>query len=626
MNHWKLTVGGSVEIEDDQALSIVNVRPENNISSLSVTIGDWQSSNYSDVFDVHSELKLEVKTGGRQTYTTIFDGIIHNLKPVFSDAGEDLEVQAWGFGVCLSKTFCNTSYGVESSNPTLDTPEEILDDIATDYVAKRLGAGGVATEWVINTTDVDAPHADFSVTHLNSPYLDNFTLISRLLDLINAHAVVSGDVGAHWYFDTDKHLRVKEIDADSTDTLWTRYYGGTVLTAVIKEGVDDVEARGFHKQIDDYANHIIVSSAFRKPAHDVWTESTDGWADDDVTLTVDTGGGVGEPAVPAVGTYMLKAASEIDGTCRFYYDFPAPCDFTKVGSQLNPPKLNFLLACNDISDNTQIGVNLYTTRTTHNYHYVDDAAASTLQNMLSKDSEWQFISIPIGEYATKYFDRDMRYSGAAAADTNWHWSKNGANADWNSIAGIEFQFDGTAERDVIFVDDIHFSGNIIRSCYDQSEISATTKERQKFFRMDYAVDDTLVADDDDAGMGAMVALSELFRSKQAPTTGTLRFPMKEDMLPGQTLMVYAGLKADRATFRWSNLPMRIKELTNKITAGEFYSSVQITSDVSNTFAVGVPNMWDLLMDKAGALDHGQAKDLRASGVDNQVAVLSWDPT
>jgi hypothetical protein len=37
-------------------------------------------------------------------------------------------------------------------------------------------------------------------------------------------------------------------------------------------------------------------------------------------------------------------------------------------------------------------------------------------------------------------------------------------------------------------------------------------------------------------------------------------------------------------------------------------------------------MWDLMMENMGALKHGQAKDLKVSGVDNLISPLAWDPT
>jgi hypothetical protein len=624
--------GGATTITDDYALSIVNRRPENNVSSLTVMVDDYQSKSYSDLFDVHTQIDLQVKnaTAG---YVTTFSGLIYNLKPSITSAsgGETLEVQAWGWGIALAKTTCDTSYGAESANISKTHPQEIIQDIVTNYVKKRWGDSD--TQWDLDNSDVEAVHNAFDITNITSQYLDNFTLINKILDVTSAYAVINSDVAPHWYVDTDTaggaagHLRVKEIDQDSGDGEWTHYYGGNAANATFKEGVNDVLARGFHRNINDYANNVVVAAAYRYPAFDRWTESTTGWADDDVTLTVDEGGGVGEPAGAVVGTYMLKAVAEIAGTCYFYYDFPAARDFTYLGSRNNIPKLGFYLAADDISASPQIGVNFYETRGVDWWEYVDEIAANTLQYKLIADSEFQYFEIPIGPYAEVYH-RDHAYSGAAVADKNYHWTVGGGISDWTSIAGIEFQFDGGAgpPYNAIFVDDIHIAGHIVRSCYDASEITATTREHQVIMRMDNAVDDTLVADDDDAGMAAMIALSELHRRKAKPVTGTMTFPLIEDMLPGQTLQIYAGLESDGSTYRWSNLPMRIKEIVHQISTAGFTTQVNLTSDVTHTFATGLTTMWDTLMDSAGALKHGQARDLKASGIDNLIKRLAWDPT
>ena len=621
---YRLSINsGATVITDDQVLSIKNVRPENNVSSLVVMVDDYRSKNYSDIFDVHTDIDLLIKKSPQTSYTTVFSGVIDAVGPSISPSGgEVLEVQAWGWGISLDKTHCDTSYGVESANPSLVTPEQILEDIIDNHVEKRFGGGN--TNWSIDHTDIDAPHADLSVTNITSQYLDNFTLIQRICDLINAHANITSDISVHWMVDTDAHFRMKEIDQDSTDSAWTRYYGGSAAAATFTEGENNISSRGFSKNISDYANHVLVAAGYRYPATDRWTESLTGWADDDVTLTVDTGGDALEPSGPAVGSYMLKALPEIDGTCYFYYDFPAVRDFTKIGSQNTIPKLGFYLASSDIDANVQIGVNLYETRGVDFWSYVDQFAAQRLQHKLTLDSEWQYVEIPFGPYSEIY-QEEIFYSGAGAADTNFHWTPGGAITDWTGIAGIEFQFDGTAGRHLLFVDDIHFSGKLVRSCYDASSITASTPERQVLLRMESAVDDTLKDDDDDAGMAAMLAVSELYRRLQTPTVGIMEFPLKEDMLPGQTLVVYAGKKLD-GTYRWSGTPMRIKEIVHLIDGAGFRSQVNLTSDVTNTFAHGVTTMWDQLMDYAGALRHGQAKDLKVSGIDNLIPRLAWDPT
>jgi hypothetical protein len=599
------------------------MRPENNISSLVVQIGDWQSKNYSDVFDTHTTLQLDLKCAGRQTYTTTFAGIIHDLKPSITPNGEDLIITAWGNGIAFAKTHCDATFGAEVS-AAVDTSEEILDYIIANHVNKRFGAGGAATQWGIDTTDIDAPHADFTINHLNSQYLDNFTLVNRLSDLINAHAVVSGDVSVHWYVDPEKHFRMKEIDADAGDAAtkgWYRYYGGSATTAVMKEGVNQVESRGFHKHINDYANHILVAAGFRKPGFDYWSE------DNGPTWGTYQANASYSATAFLVGSHSLRTEATVNNAAAVLF-YPSTHDagwnLNLIGSEDTIPTFNLYVYADLVASisgaNSAIVIG-------KDWNGVVDASGnddrfyiltSTLIGTPLAD-KWYHISVPIGPYA---------YKSATFAQSSTEWLEVGT-PNWNDIDFIAL---GTSNipvppaTDYVYWDDVHFSGKIVRSCYDTSEITAANKERQVFLRLDNAVDDTLIADDDDAGLAAMVALSELYRRKATPTVGTLSFPCKEDMLPGQTLQVYAGLKADKSTYRWSNLPMRIKELFHTIDANGYKTTVQVTSDVSNTFAPGVPSMWGQLLDATGEMGHGQAKNLKMSGVDNKLTRLGWDPT
>lgn len=624
MTHYKLTVG-STEIEDDQALSIVNVRPENNVSSLQVTVGDWQSKNYSDLFDVHTTLQLDLKSDGRQSYTTVFNGLIHGLKPSISGNEEDLIVQAWGHGIAFSKTRCNQDLGAIVS-AALDTPEEILDYIIANHVDKRFGAAGPSTQWGIDTTDINAPHADFTINFLNSRYLDNFTLVNQLCDLINAHANITADKSVHWMVDTDKHFRMKEIDADAGDAAtkgWYRYYGGTATTAIIKEGVDNVVARGFHKHIDDYANHILVAAGFRKPGYDYWTE--DGgpaWVEVDADYSYSA-------AEFMVGSHSLLVEPNNDPAVGYAY-YPAGknanWDLSYIGSSDNVPSLDFYIQVNNaaIISSGQGGIILFTDMVMLG-DGVDHFFYTQLREFIADNvvDEWEHVSLPVGPYYAN--DPSLQiYDSGTPVESTWHWNETGA-PDWTEIDGIMIVA-GTVNAYNVYVDDLHFTGRIVRSCYDTTEITATNKERQHFIRMDHAVDDTTIPNDDDAGMAALIAVSELYRRTATPTVGTLSFPLKEDMLPGQTLMVYSGLKADKSTFRWSNLPMRVKELRHIINAGQAVTSVQVTSDVTNTFAPGVPSMWGRLLDSTAEMNQGQANNLKMSGVDNKIPRLGWDPT
>ena len=615
MPSWKLTLGGTTEIINDQAVSIKNVRPENGISSLTLLINDYNSKYYTNGISNHTQIDLAIKCELPASYTTTFSGLVHDLRPVMTVEGEMLKVDCWGWGIALDKTLCDTSFGTESVHPTTDTPEEILDYLIANFVKKRFGPAGAATQWSMDTEDIDAPHADFSITNLTSNYQTNLTLVNRLCDLINAHAVSDSDIGVHWFVDPSKHFRMKEIDKNSTDEEWMQYYGWNWTKYNFKES-KRIIARNFHTQVNDYYNSIILASAFRKPAYDTWTENNSGdWGATDCTLSDDVGGGAGEPAAPVVGTYHLKAESNIDGTCYFFYPSTQDLgiDITKIGSQNSVPRLNFQLATTDVNGNVQIGVHMVTDWAgADHFSYIGPTPAYELEDKLHDDLLWGFMSIPIGPYAMAPIEYD-----------NFKWSKVG-DADWSDINEIRFQFDGTADREDIFVDDLHISGKIVRHAYDASEIDATKKERQLLIRLDTALDDTLETTNN-TGTAALLAEAELYKRTATPVVGTLEFDLKEDMLPGQKIKVWAGRKPD-GTYRWSEQIMRIRKLTHIIDRNGFRTTAEVTSDVTNCNTRGITDQYSILMESTAALNHGEAKDLKASGVDPLIPRLAWDPT
>jgi len=61
--------------------------------------------------------------------------------------------------------------------------------------------------------------------------------------------------------------------------------------------------------------------------------------------------------------------------------------------------------------------------------------------------------------------------------------------------------------------------------------------------------------------------------------------------------------------------MRIKELKHVITLPEPMTVLNLTDDVTNAHAMGAPTQHSVLAEYVGALGHGEARDLKSSGVD-----------
>ena len=84
MPSWKLTLGGTTDIINDEAVSIKNVRPENGISSLEFLISDYNSKYYTDGISLHTQVELAIKCEQPSTYTTTFSGLVHDAKPIMT--------------------------------------------------------------------------------------------------------------------------------------------------------------------------------------------------------------------------------------------------------------------------------------------------------------------------------------------------------------------------------------------------------------------------------------------------------------------------------------------------------------------------------------------------------------
>lgn len=610
--YWKVEVGG-VDLTS-QFLSATIVRPINAIDYITIICDDRDGRNYIDNVDLFDTLSVYLDwTGGT---TKVFGGIIEEVGPSLDmEGGEFLTVKGRGLGRALLLTYNNNTYGVESENPALEDPDEIWTDIIHNYVENAFGVAE-PTGYTL-THDINIRPTP-NINYLAGAYRSNFDLINEVLQIRQADEGHSG-ASDQFFIDAAGELHIKAIDESQTD--WSHYWDSTTAAPTITEG-HSIAFSNFRKTTQDFANKIIYAGQIRKPAIDIWTESTTGWADDDVTLTADTCLDAGEPYIynlvhgVVVGTKALKAASEIDGTCYFYYNVANAWDFTKIGSAQNIPTLNFFLACTDISDSVQIGVNLYTTRSTHFYSFIDNIdASSRLHKNLSKDLEWQNFSIPIGDYALSYFRSLAETGGTLPYNSKWG---SAGSPNWNHIHGIEFQFDGTADRNTIFIDDLHFNGRIVRVAKNSTNITAN-KEVQKIVVDDTAHDDSM-NEADDSGTCALLAKGELMRCQTTPTVGTINFGIgKETMLPGQVLHLH-GRGLPNGTFRIDS-DFRITKVTHSFNMSGFQTSIDVTSDCLTSFPKTVPEQASIIS-RYAVMGHKDARNLKTAGIDVLVPFLS----
>lgn len=686
--------GAPTTIEDDQAVSIQVTRPENNIAFAVITINDYESKNYVNVFDLFDNVTISFRYGS-DAWTEVFDGMVSTISPRLSNQGEVLEIALWGMGWALIKTHCDTSYGRESDNPTLAYVQDILQDLLTNHINLSFADGAENTHWgLVDETETvwEAVATRFRITSLESPYLDNFTLVNRICALGNAHArgLSTPEVSLHWFVDTSKNLRVKKIDTDHTDGNWDHYWGGTTgvdpgtqVSSTIQV-TRDMILYDFRKNIEEYANKVLLACTFRKPASDIWSE--DGgptWGTYDATATYDnaqfvvgshsllleptnspamgtiyypgstllTGNAAaGQPVVAVTSIADLEVGDEVtvwDNTPTTeratilsiaglnltmtvnltnayqvadaaYVRRNAHWDFTACSSQNTIPTFNFYVHANNALA-FAYPVLLCTDRIPLVGGAATDYFETTLDEYINPvANKWVHISLPIGPH---YAIDPSKQLHDGTDEFEWNVVNN---ADWAEINFICLDLTGNNAWDKWF-DDIHFAGKLVREAYDASEITATQKEHQKILRLDTAVDDSLHATVD-TGTAARLCYAELLRRVQTPRVALIKIPGAETILPGQTMHVHAGLKkgfnlADTTPFRIDD-DFRVKELKHVFNSQGFQTVLNLTDDVTNSHAVGVPTAYSLLKEYAGALAHSEAKDLKASGMDRLLTRLS----
>lgn len=583
--------------EFKEVSTIQVTRPENNVSFAVITVNDYKSKSFEGVFDALNSLEISFRYKDKtDTWTKVFKGTIETVKPHLSvERGEILEVAAWGLGQALIDTHCNTSYGKEGKKQTTDTPREIWVDIILSYVNKSFE--GDNTGYYIDHIPISNIHPELSITNITSPYFDNFTLINRVCDLVNAH-VGTGSASCHWFVDPTHKLYMDTIgNHEHNASGWPTYWGGSEAASTI-EVAKDMIVYDFRKNVSEYANKILLCSDLRKPGWDSWTEGrASEWG-------YFSGNGLGvhnitdEASVKIVGDHSIRLEAKGIYHFRWPGSGSAAWEFDNIGSKNKSPFINFYVRRNAAF--ALIRFCLHTDNT--NYFY------RTITSDIADANKWYQFSFPVGKWWRNWLDK-----------TEFLWSTY-LNPSWDNINFLSFELSQINDNKYVYVDDLHFSGKIIREAYDSTAIS-NNNEYQKVIRNDMALDDSMKASDD-SGTAARLAYAELLRRKQTPIVGMIQIPGAVDILPGQLVRIHACKKSD-GDFR-INKDFRIKELKHifaKSPTG-FRTILNLTDDLKNSHAFGVPTAHSLLMKYAGALGHAEARDLKGSGIDIEIPRLS----
>jgi len=589
-------------------------RRENNYDVATLTFIDKYWQYYEDSFTKLDEIKVYLYDAARETSASavqIFGGYIRDIYPVVNSQGLKSQVACKGYGAALEATNCNKDYGEESKNATLDTIKEAIADIVDNMVNKSLGSAdntGYAIARSSGGGGVASTIADLysatKIKYINNPYRSNIDALNTILNLSSAIGAGS-TAGGHWIVDNSQNLLVNTIGAHENTTEWPDWWNTDQTGSTLTQGADFEEFKIDDKS-EEFANKVILITDFRRPAYDFWTEGqAANWGNfNGLTITDDAG-------TKVVGDYSLKLATAANGNGEAYWPSGANAgwDVTKWGSiKHSPPRLNFYMYHDSTANDALVRVKLFTARA-DSFFYI------YLTTWADADNTWTHHSIPIGLYYPSQ-DESKIYK--------WSEENSGGAPSWSNINGFSIYLIGSGippQATSLYIDDLHFSGKIIREAKNSTNITAN-KEYQKVFIARNAMDDSCVASDD-SGFAGRIAYAELLRRQAVPKT--IQFTTETDMkaaLAGQKLHLHACKKRD-GTFRRDET-MRISELEINVTGQKAFFTATATSDLLNSFAISLPDQYKIWQENF-FVHSAEAKNMRSgSEVDLLISRLAKD--
>lgn len=598
---------GTTDISND-TLDVVVRRIENGISLATLQANDLEGINYIGNIDVFDILKVSFRYG-TGSWTQVFEGVIEKVGPALSSQGQLASATAYGYGRALRNTHCHVNFGSESDNPGLDEPTKIWDDLVANRINKDFD--GAATGYALTDTKIKTI-ASPTITFMPGYYQNNLALVNAICQLYTADQ--AGSASVHWFVDPSKNLWIDTIAAHTVDTTnWPTYWGGSQANSTLVEGAD-LQSYNLSKTVQGFANKIVLFSDLRKPAYDYWTEDSGGaalWGNEALTSITDENSADVDPGAPVTPGFIVGSHSvnfDPNGAVTGYGYYPsgasADWDISKMGSEQSIPTVNFYsLHYNLTTATTYVRLSNNDTARKTDYYY-----ATFLDYKTDPDYTWLHHSLPVGPYwQTTDESRDFR------------WGIIGSPV-WTDIDTVEFVIVGAGANGFLLVDDLHFSGKIIREAKNNTSIGLYD-EHQKIVRMDVSVDDSLEAADD-SGTAAQIAYAELLTSQSISRCGQLTTPLMVDVLPGQLVHVHAGLRSI-GSYR-VNDDFRIKEVTHRFTADAALTVLDVTDDVKNTFALGSDYSVSRNLSALYRVLHvdPEAKNLKASGLDPLIQRLT----
>ena len=600
--NFKVTITHCGESTDyiDTVFSNINVkRRENNYDTATLTCEDKGQYYYTFKIAKFDDIKIYFKNSNQTSYTQVFGGTIRQVNPTLSNK-YSLVLNCKGYGAALEETHCNRDYGIESANPAYDEAWLILADSLSNFVNKSFT--GAATGYAI-TGNFISGFCGTQIKYINTPYKTNLELADIICTLTSA--IEAGSAGGHYIIDPSKRFLFAKIGdhaagGNSPELYWPDWWNILSAESVLTEGIDFTEYTVLDKT-EEYANHIVLLTDFRRPSYDYWTESNAAsWGNyNGLTITDDA-------AIKIVGANSLKVATDANGNGEAYWPSgdDAHWDVTKWGSIKTIPRLNFYLYHAADADLAGVLIKMNTARGA-DYFY------TTINATSDPATTWVHHSIPIGDY----------WASADEAK-QYKWAVGLGTPVWTDIHSVGFYVIGSGippAATELYIDDLHFSGKIARSAKDTSEITRVN-EYQKVLIARNSMNDSCVGKNAvnatgtgagyDDGYAARTAYAELLRRTKLPLT--ISFTLKDgkpQMMQGQKATVQLCKRSD-ATYA-VNTTMRLLTVEHNLSAGTgLQTSVTATTDLTNSFPMSVPDQYAMWLENM-FVNSSEAKNIRA---------------
>jgi len=611
--HFKVVIthAGETFTYQNQVFTSINAKDrECNYDAATLTCEDKNSVFYKLRISKRDDVKIYCKHSTESSYPSepTFAGTVQQVNPSKAN-GKHLSVICKGYGAALENTHCNRDYGLESSNPTLDTIKEIAEDIVDNMVNKSFGTA-TNTGYALTKTKIANILSATSVKYMNNPFKTNMEVLDVLCHL--SSAIGDGSTaGAHYKIDSSKNLILNTIGSHENPEVWPDYFNYTQADSTLTEATERTKTTFQTYMVldkeEEYANKVVLITDFRRPAYDTWTENgfTNGYWDFDGTTCQDQAAGAGVPD-PIVGSKYLDVENAFAWTPAASN---AAWDITAWGSARTIPRLNFYMYKNDLV-NANCQIILSTSSSIADLGDVTDDFYCSLSTLADPDDEWIFKSIPIGPY------------WATADETRkYRWSEEGS-PDWANINALGFYaVDNGADPGFLCLDDLHFSGKIARSADNHTAYPTSTAnpEVQRVLIARNSMDDSCIASDD-TGFAGRICRSELLRRTAEPLTIMFTIEGQSKLRSGTKAHIHA-CKLPNNTFA-IDTDMRLLTVEHDINTQGYLATVTATTDLLNSFPISVPDQYAMWMENM-FLFSSEAKNVRAGAeVDLLIPMLS----